>query len=58
MLGFILQRLVQAIPVVVLSSIGIFLLMRMLPGDPAQILAGAEGTPENLAAIRKEMGLN
>jgi peptide/nickel transport system permease protein len=42
----------------VLSSIGVFLLMRMLPGDPALIMAGAEGTPENLAAIRKEMGLN
>jgi ABC-type dipeptide/oligopeptide/nickel transport system permease component len=58
MLAFILQRLAQAVPVVLFSTVAVFLLMRLLPGDPAQIQAGPEATPEALAVIRQEMGLN
>lgn len=58
MLTFILQRLAQAVPVVLLSTVAVFLLMRMIPGDPALVLAGPDATPESLAAIRKDMGLD
>ncbi len=58
MLSFILQRLVQAVPVVLLSTVAVFTLMRLIPGDPAQILAGPDATPESIAAIRTDMGLD
>ena len=58
MVAFILHRLAQAVPVVLFSTVAVFLLMRMIPGDPAQILAGPEATPESLAAIRRDMGLD
>ena len=38
---FILQRLAQAIPVMFLSSVGVFLLLHLLPGDPAVVLGRA-----------------
>jgi peptide/nickel transport system permease protein len=58
MLAFIVQRVLQAVPVVLLSTVAVFLLMRLVPGDPAQILAGPDATPENIAAIRQDMGLD
>ncbi|MFN8525834.1 MAG: ABC transporter permease [Chloroflexota bacterium] len=58
MLSFVIRRLLQAIPVVFLASVGVFLLLRLLPGDPAQVLAGTDTSPQTLEAIRQEMGLN
>ena len=58
MLTYILRRLLQAIPVVFLSSIGVFLLLHLLPGDPAQVLAGSDTSPQTLEAIREDLGLN
>src|SRR3954451_23924894 len=58
MLIFIVRRLVQAIPVVFLASVGVFLLLHLLPGDPAQMLAGTDTSPETLEAIRQDLGLN
>jgi ABC-type dipeptide/oligopeptide/nickel transport system permease component len=58
MLIFILRRVLQAIPVVFLASVGVFLLLHLLPGDPAQVLAGSDTTPATLEAIREDLGLN
>ena len=58
MLIFILRRVLQAIPVVFLASVGVFLLLHLLPGDPAQVLAGTDTSPATLEAIREDMGLN
>ena len=58
MLRLTLSRLGQAVPVLVLVSIVAFVLLRLAPGDPAQIQAGAEATPETLAAIRAELALD
>ena len=58
MLIFIIRRLIQAIPVVFLASVGVFLLLHLLPGDPAQMLAGSDTSPETLEAIRQDLGLN
>jgi ABC-type dipeptide/oligopeptide/nickel transport system permease component len=55
---FIVRRLLQAIPVVFLSSVGVFMLLHLLPGDPALIMAGADATPAAVEAIRQDMGLN
>jgi len=55
---YIIVRLLQAIPTVVLASIFVFLLIHLVPGDPALILAGPDPTPEVVAAIRQKMGLD
>jgi peptide/nickel transport system permease protein len=57
-LAYILRRFIQAIPVTFLATIVIFLGLRLLPGDPALILAGQDATPETLQAIREANGLN
>jgi peptide/nickel transport system permease protein len=58
MLTFVLQRVAQAVPVVLISTIAVFLLLRLIPGDPALTLAGADSRPETIDAIRREMGLD
>jgi peptide/nickel transport system permease protein len=55
---FILRRLIEAVPVVFLATLVIFLGLRILPGDPAIVLAGQDASPETLAAIREANGLN
>ncbi|GAA5039325.1 ABC transporter permease [Microbacterium fluvii] len=40
------------------ASLLIFFTLRVLPGDVAQLIAGTNGTPEQVAAIREELGLN
>jgi peptide/nickel transport system permease protein len=59
---YIAGRLLQLVPVLLIISVIVFAIMRVLPGDPAQLmLAGAEGgavTPERLAELREQMGLN
>jgi len=46
------------VPVAILVTIGVFVLVRLSPGDPALVFAGEERDPAALAAIREEMGLN
>jgi ABC-type dipeptide/oligopeptide/nickel transport system permease component len=55
---FIIRRLLQAIPVVLISSIGVFLLLHLLPGDPALVMAGPDAPPQAVQAIREDMGLD
>ncbi len=58
MLGYILQRILAAIPVMGFVALIVFLLLRLTPGDPAAILAGDAATPEQIARIRAQMGLD
>jgi peptide/nickel transport system permease protein len=57
-IGFILSRLAQAIPVMFLASVGVFLLLHLLPGDPAMLLAGPDATDAMIAFVRQDMGLD
>jgi peptide/nickel transport system permease protein len=56
--AFLARRILEAIPVVILATVAIFLGLRLIPGDPALILAGQDATPETLAAIRQANGLD
>jgi ABC-type dipeptide/oligopeptide/nickel transport system permease component len=56
--AYIVRRLLQFIPVVLLTSLAIFVGMRLAPGDPAEFLAGPDPSPETLAAIRERLGLD
>ena len=58
MISFIIGRLLQAIPVVFLSSVGVFMLLHLLPGDPALVMAGPDAPPAAVEAIRQDMGLD
>jgi len=51
-------RVIATVPVVVMVAVVVFALLRLTPGDPAAMLAGDEATPERLAQIRQNMGLD
>jgi len=55
---FILQRLAMAIPTLVLIAVVVFLLIRLIPGDPALLMLGDMADPESLAVTRQAMGLD
>lgn len=56
---YILSRLVQAVPTVLLVSVLVFLMLYLIPGDPAEIFLGEHrATPELLNKVREDMGLN
>jgi peptide/nickel transport system permease protein len=56
---YILTRLIQAVPTVFLVSVAVFLMLHLIPGDPAEIFLGDHrATPELLAKVREDMGLN
>lgn len=58
MLRYILKRILSTIPVLFGVTIIIFLLIQMIPGDPAKSILGSDATPEAVKALRDEMGLN
>jgi len=58
MLGYLLRRVLAAIPVMGVVALVVFLLLRLTPGDPAAVLAGDNATPVQLARIRASLGLN
>src|SRR3954464_2884721 len=58
MLGYLLRRVLAAIPVMGVVALFVFLLLRLTPGDPAAIIAGDMATPEQLERIRTSLGLN
>ena len=58
MIKFIVRRIVGMIPSLVLVSIIVFGFVHLIPGDPIQILLGDMATPEQVTAIREEMGLD
>ncbi|SEB73622.1 ABC transporter permease [Paenibacillus sp. GP183] len=55
---FIVRRLLLAVPVLFIVTILVFLLLHMLPGDPATAILGQEATPEMVAALQKQLGLD
>ena len=55
---FVLYRPLQLIPVLVGISIITFVLIRAIPGDPARILLGTRSTPDAIARIRAQFGLD
>ncbi len=55
---YILRRLLQMIPVMIGVTLVVFLIMQLVPGDPARMLAGEGASPEQIEAIRNSLGLN
>jgi ABC-type dipeptide/oligopeptide/nickel transport system permease component len=54
-----ISRRLLILPVVLLGvSILVFLVIHLVPGNPAQVIAGADAPPETVAAIERELGLD
>ncbi|WP_406207586.1 ABC transporter permease [Kitasatospora sp. NBC_01560] len=55
---FLVKRLPSGLLVLVLASFVVFLILRLIPGDPATSLAGPDAGPEAVAAVRDRLGLD
>jgi peptide/nickel transport system permease protein len=58
MYAFLARRLLATIPVLLIVAVLVFLLLRITPGDPAAILAGDAASVDQIAEIRKGLGLD
>jgi len=58
MVKYLIRRVILMIAILLLVSMIIFALVNILPGDPARLMLGQEASPQALAALREEMGLN
>ena len=58
MATYLARRLIEAIPVIFGVSILVFLLIHMIPGDPAVAILGERATDDNVEAMRERLGLN
>jgi glutathione transport system permease protein len=58
MLQFIVKRLLGLIPTLLIVGLLVFLFVHLLPGDPARLAAGVDATPETVALVRQDLGLD
>ncbi|MFI7211529.1 ABC transporter permease [Micromonospora maritima] len=58
MIGYLVRRIAQLIPVLFIVSVVLFLLLRLLPGDPTAEILGQEASAADRAALRADLGLD
>jgi peptide/nickel transport system permease protein len=58
MTGIIVSRLLSALPILLIVSLITFAMIHLIPGDPAAAIAGLSATPEQIANIRHDLGLD
>jgi peptide/nickel transport system permease protein len=58
MLGYVAKRLALMVPVAFGITLAVFLLVRLIPGDPARAILGIHATPELIGAVRAKLGLD
>jgi peptide/nickel transport system permease protein len=58
MIAYVLRRILSAIPVMLFVAFFVFALLSFTPGDPAALLAGENATPDDIARIRTNLGLD
>jgi peptide/nickel transport system permease protein len=58
MLRYLGARLLYAIPTVTCVVFAVFLLLHLIPGDPAQVMLGVGASEQDLAALREKLGLD
>jgi len=57
-LDYLIRRLASTIPVLLAVAAFVFLFVHLLPGDPARLVAGPDASPQDIAAVRADMGLD
>ena len=58
MLGYLARRLLMTIPTLLLVAVAVFVLIRLIPGDPAQVMLGDAADPAQAAQLRAQLGLD
>jgi peptide/nickel transport system permease protein len=58
MFRFALTRIGMALPTLLIVAVSVFVLIRLIPGDPAQLMLGDLATPASLADLRARLGLD
>ena len=58
MTQYILKRLLGLLPTLLIVAVLVFLFVHMLPGDPARLAAGPDASPETVALVRADLGLD
>ena len=58
MLTYIARRVLLTLPTLLMVSVIVFTLMRLIPGDPAQVLLGEDADKATIAAMHRELGLD
>lgn len=58
MTQYLVRRILFIIPVALIVSFMAFMVIHLIPGDPARVLLGETATPENVAALTKQLGLD
>ena len=58
MLGYLARRLAMTIPTLLLVAIAVFALVRLIPGDPVQVMLGDAADPAQAALLRAQLGLD
>lgn len=58
LLTHILRRLLEAIPTLLGVAVAVFVILRLVPGDPIAMMIVGEATPEDIAAVRAAYGLD
>jgi len=58
LLAYIAKRLLLTLPTLLLVSIGVFLFIRLIPGDPALVMLGDGADAASLAGLRADLGLD
>jgi peptide/nickel transport system permease protein len=58
MTAYILRRLALLVPVLLIVGVVVFALVHLTPGDPAAVILGDRATPEDIARLRTQLGLN
>ena len=58
MISILIRRFLSLVVTLLVVSLIIFTVMDLLPGDPAAIMLGTSASPETLAALQKQLGLD
>ena len=58
MIGYIIKRILSAVPTLFIVAVIIFTLIRFIPGNPALVMLGDDATPEEVAAMEARLGLD
>ena len=58
MAQYVLRRVLQSVVLLLCATVVVFLLVRAVPADPAQVMLGETATPEAVAALRESLGLD
>ncbi len=58
MLKYVIKRIIGVIPTLIIVVTFVFFFVRMIPGDPARLVAGPQATLEDVEVVREQLGLN